>query len=131
MNGKLFKQFKNKVVATVALLSFIIIGAGTLMAMKAPNESKAKTPAEKNAVKHLNHHKKTASLYWYPVSYDNPTVYPNGYIKSGTTAYAHAEKSAVTSPCPDGTDADCLRGFASQPSLPNAAPGDDQIQKQN
>lgn len=54
--------------------------------------------------------KKTA-LYWYKVSYDDPITYPDGYVKAGTPLFDYAEMSEVESPCDEGSDLDCLRGF--------------------
>ncbi|EHQ25093.1 hypothetical protein [Mucilaginibacter paludis] len=41
MNSKLFNPIKNKIAATIALLFFVVLGTGTMMAMKAPGEAKA------------------------------------------------------------------------------------------
>lgn len=46
MSSKLFNPIKNKVAATIALLFFVLLGAGTIVAMKAPDAKK--TPTENN-----------------------------------------------------------------------------------
>ena len=75
---------------------------------------------------------KRAALYWYRVSYDDMTNYPDGYIKSGTGVTAHAEQDAVISPCDSGDDIDCLRGFASPLTVfPNTDLTTPKIQKPN
>lgn len=73
-----------------------------------------------------------AALYWYRVSYDDMTNHPNGYIKSGTTIYANAEQENVVSPCDEGDELDCLRGFASPLTVfPNDDLTTPKIQKPN
>jgi hypothetical protein len=52
-----------------------------------------------------------APLHWYKVSYDDPSTYPNGYIKSDLDYYVEAEKESVLSPCVVDDEIDCLRGF--------------------
>ncbi|WP_345949030.1 hypothetical protein ABDD95_19470 [Mucilaginibacter sp. PAMB04274] len=41
MNSKMFNPIKNKIAVSIALLFFVLLGAGTMMAMKAPTEKKA------------------------------------------------------------------------------------------
>jgi len=71
-----------------------------------------------------------AAMYWYEVSYDDPLNYPDGYIKSGTPIFDHAEQDQVESPCDEGNDLDCLRGFDSPiTSFPDATLTENRIQK--
>ncbi len=73
---------------------------------------------------------KKAPMYWYQVSYDDPVNYPDGYIKSGTPVYDHAEKEQVESPCAVGTELDCLRGFDSPiTNFPDGTLTENKIQK--
>lgn len=70
-------------------------------------------------------------LLWYIVSYDNPSAYPNGYVKAGTPVAYNGERSGAEAMeiCPDGNTLDCLRGFPTAPTLPTEDAGEDQIQK--
>lgn len=66
-----------------------------------------------------NETKKT-TLYWYKVSHDDPTNYPDGYIKNDSDFYVEEEKPLVVSPCATGNEIECLRGFSSELSnFPN------------
>ncbi|RDC54138.1 hypothetical protein DU508_23175 [Pedobacter chinensis] len=64
-----------------------------------------------SAFKSTENQNKKALRYWYSVSYDDMVNHPNGYIKSGTPVFAYAEQEAVESPCEEGDELDCLRGF--------------------
>ncbi|MEO6521555.1 MAG: hypothetical protein ABIN91_07755 [Mucilaginibacter sp.] len=68
MNSKLFNPIKTKIVATIALLFFVLLGAGTIMAMKSPDKAKAAT--EKKAAKstHKNKAKFATLVYSYNLS---------------------------------------------------------------
>ncbi|MBT2561314.1 hypothetical protein J7E50_10770 [Pedobacter sp. ISL-68] len=105
------------------LTGSLIMAAATLSFAGNPKgESKTETPTEA---------KSTAgqTLQWYIVSYDNPSVYPNGYIKSGSAAILTGDKNDAEQldECPNGANYDCLRGFASAPSLPTGNAGTDQV----
>ncbi|WP_131539775.1 hypothetical protein [Pedobacter nototheniae] len=110
------KLFNIKNLAIVAMFSIISVVGLSAYTTKMGN----KEPEKK------------AALYWYQVSYDDPTNFPDGYIKTGTAVYSHAEKASVTSPCAAGSAKDCLRGFTSElSSLPNDDEGTDQIKRPN
>ncbi|MCX2429902.1 hypothetical protein [Pedobacter sp. GR22-10] len=72
----------------------------------------------------------TDNLHWYKVSYDNPSVYPNGYIKSGAPVQFTGDREGAMNEniCPTGDTYDCLRGFSGTPSLPTENVGTDQVQ---
>ncbi|HEK19367.1 MAG: hypothetical protein C0191_00390 [Mucilaginibacter sp.] len=61
MNSKLFNPIKNKIAASIALLFFVLLGAGTMMAMKAPDKVKASGEKKIKAVAE----KKKANTVWY------------------------------------------------------------------
>lgn len=67
-----------------------------------------------------NKEAKQTTLYWYKVSHDDPTNYPDGYIKNDSDFYVEEEKPLVVSPCATGNEIECLRGFPSELStFPN------------
>jgi hypothetical protein len=75
-------------------------------------------------------HKDEDSLFWYKVTYDNEHL--GGYIPSEDDFYVQSEKNQVNSPCDEGVDKDCLRGFATEiTSFPVMAAGTEQIKRPN
>jgi hypothetical protein len=100
MNSKLFNPIKNKIAATIALLFFVLLGAGTMMAMKAPD--KAKTPVEKKTKKVVAT-KKLANSFW---------VYNGGTVTS-ESSYSLASGN----PC-DGNTNLCEISAPEDPSNP-------------
>ncbi|QQL49890.1 hypothetical protein [Mucilaginibacter ginkgonis] len=72
---------------------------------------------------------RTAVLHWYTVDYSSN---PSGVINSSSDEYTVSEKSQVVSPCDEGTQKDCLRGFTNElTSFPTTAMGADQIKRPN
>ncbi len=81
MNSKLFNPIKTKIVATIALLFFVLLGAGTIMAMKSPDKAKAAT--EKKAVKHTIKAKLVTAWFTYNPGASDPTD-PDNYTEVGS-----------------------------------------------
>ena len=79
------KLFKSKVVAMVALLLTVIIGAGTIMSMKAPGETKAKAPTENKPTKHKSKIKAKFTTSWFTYNGSGSITDPANYTEvSGT-----------------------------------------------
>jgi hypothetical protein len=93
MNSKLFNPIKTKIVATIALLFFVLLGAGTIMSMKAPD--KGKTPAENKRIGAVT--KNLINYYWFNVN------------ASGNPTTLITDVSGV---CPDASGTLCAKQYA-------------------
>jgi len=71
------KNIKNKSGLMLALLFMLIIGAGTIMAMKAPDKAKISTEKKKNATAKKHH--RFASLYRFDGSTNADITDPSKY----------------------------------------------------
>ncbi len=68
-----------------------------------------------------NNHSPAALYHWYSVN-------AAGNVVSGSDVFGGVTKDQTYanghSPCPTGTNSDCIRGFLSVPAFPTSATGD-------
>ena len=100
----------------------IILSAALLMGFAVV--SFAGTPKDGNTVND-NSGEAKQNLVWYKVTYN--ATYPQGAVLSSSDLVDEGEESEIDSPCDDGTQRDCLRGFSAAPSFPSTSNGDGQI----
>lgn len=100
-----------KIIFSALLMGFVVVSfAGNPKDAKNTNGTEAK--AKQN-------------LVWYKVTYN--ATYPNGAVLSSADYVDEGEESQISSPCDEGTQRDCVRGFSSAPSFPTTSNGDGQI----
>lgn len=111
----------------IFLYAALMIGATTLSFAGTPKGEAKDANTNCSAEASVKSESKTTSvMYWYSVTYD--ATHPNGVVLNASSHYQDGEQSEIDSPCPDGSEKDCLRGFNSAlTSFPNNAAGDAQI----
>lgn len=70
------------------------------------------------------------ALFWYPVDPVSNNIDHTALINTSGALTKTQMRNASLIPCPEGTGADCIRGFSSQQTIDNSNPGADKTRKQ-